>query len=137
MNLIYIGQMGGCIIMAVVSIDSDADFSVKVLHQPGIVIADLWAPWCEPCKMVHSEISQAAANFGDAVKVVRINVDTMRNIAEKYEIMAVPTLLFFKGGKPLKRIIGYASQAEISKFLASVVAENKAAGFDNKNIGMI
>ena len=85
MNLIYIGQMGGCIIMAVVSIDSDADFSVKVLHQPGIVIADFWAPWCEPCKMVHSEISQAAANFGDAVKVVRINVDTMRNIAEKYE----------------------------------------------------
>lgn len=123
--------------MAVVSIDSDADFSVKVLHQPGIVIADFWAPWCEPCKMVHSEISQAAANFGDAVKVVRINVDTMRNIAEKYEIMAVPTLLFFKGGKPLKRIIGYASQAEISKFLASVVAENKAAGFDNKNTGMI
>ena len=53
------------------------------------------------------------------------------------KIMAVPTLLFFKGGKPLKRIIGYASQAEISKFLASVVAENKAAGFDNKNIGMI
>lgn len=51
--------------------------------------------------------------------------------------MAVPTLLFFKDGKPLKRIIGYASQAEISKFLASVVAENKAAGFDNKNIGMI
>ena len=90
-----------------------------------------------PCKMVHSEISQAAANFGDAVKVVRINVDTMRNVAEKYEIMAVPTLLFFKDGKPLKRIIGYASQAEISKFLASVVAENKAAGFDNKNIGMI
>ena len=68
MNLIYIGQIGGCIIMAVVSIDSDADFSVKVLHQPGIVIADFWAPWCEPCKMVHSEISQAAANFGDAVK---------------------------------------------------------------------
>ena len=50
------------------------------------------------------------------MKVVRINVDTMRNVAEKYEIMAVPTLLFFKDGKPLKRIIGYASQAEISKF---------------------
>ena len=116
---------------------TDASFVDDVLNQKGVVVVDFWAPWCEPCKMVHSEISQAAANFGDAVKVVRINVDTMRNVAEKYEIMAVPTLLFFKDGKPLKRIIGYASQAEISKFLASVVAENKAAGFDNKNIGMI
>ena len=122
--------------MSVVNINKN-NFENEVMHSGKPVLLDFWAPWCEPCKMVHSEISQAAANFGDAVKVVRINVDTMRNVAEKYEIMAVPTLLFFKDGKPLKRIIGYASQAEISKFLASVVAENKAAGFDNKNIGMI
>ncbi|WP_296827422.1 thioredoxin [uncultured Megasphaera sp.] len=123
--------------MAIVSIDSDSDFSVKVFHQPGIVVVDFWAPWCGPCKMVHAEVRQAAARFGDAVKVVKVNVDSQRSIAEKYEIMAVPTLLFFKDGKPLKRIIGYASQAEISEFLASLVPKREAAGFDNKNIGMI
>lgn len=113
--------------MAVVSIDSDADFSVKVLHQPGVVVADFWAPWCEPCKMVHSEISRAADHFGGAVKVVRVNVDIMRSLAEKYEIMAVPTLLFFKDGKPLKRIIGYASQTEIEDFLSTVVETRPVA----------
>lgn len=116
--------------MAVVSIDSDADFSVKVLHQPGVIVADFWAPWCEPCKMVHSEISRAAEQFGGAVKVVRVNVDTMRKLAEKYEIMAVPTLLFFKDGKPLKRIIGYASEQEIGNFLQTVVDPRPAVSAD-------
>lgn len=115
--------------MAIVSLDSDSDFSVNVFHQPGIVVVDFWAPWCGPCKMVHSEVRQAAARFGDAVSVVQVNVDTHRAIAEKYEIMAVPTLLFFKDGKPLKRIIGYASQAEISEFLATIVPARRTCRF--------
>ena len=82
--------------MAIVSLDSDSDFSVKVFHQPGIVVVDFWAPWCGPCKMVHAEVRQAAARFGDAVSVVKVNVDNHRALAEKYEIMAVPTLLFLK-----------------------------------------
>lgn len=123
--------------MAIVSLDSDSDFSVKVFHQPGIVVVDFWAPWCGPCKMVHSEVRQAAARFGDAVSVVQVNVDNHRALAEKYEIMAVPTLLFFKDGKPLKRIIGYASRSEISDFLATLVPKRRTCRFYSKNIGMI
>lgn len=107
--------------MAIVSLDSESAFTLHVLHKKGIVIVDFWAPWCEPCKMIRAEIQRAAEAFKDQVEVVRVDVDTFHSLAEKYDIMAIPTLLFFKDGKPVKRIIGYASEEEIRKFLATLV----------------
>lgn len=106
--------------MAVVSIESDADFSLQVLHKTGIVMVYFWASWCSPCKMIRSEIENVAEKMASTVHAVCVNVDTRQDIAEKYDIMAVPTLLFFKNGKPLRRIIGYTSQEEIEKFLHRV-----------------
>ena len=107
--------------MAIVSLDNDSAFTLHVLHKKGIVIVDFWAPWCEPCKMIRAEIQRAAEAFKDQVEVVRVDVDAFHSLAEKYDIMAIPTLLFFKDGKPVKRIIGYASEEEIRKFLATLV----------------
>lgn len=107
--------------MAIVSLDNESAFTLHVLHKKGIVIVDFWAPWCEPCKMIRAEIQQAAEAFKDQVEVVRVDVDAFHSLAEKYDIMAIPTLLFFKDGKPVKRIIGYASEEEIRKFLATLV----------------
>ena len=107
--------------MAIVSLDNESAFTLHVLHKKGIVIVDFWAPWCEPCKMIRAEIQRAAEVFKDQVEVVRVDVDVFHSLAEKYDIMAIPTLLFFKDGKPVKRIIGYASEEEIRKFLATLV----------------
>ncbi|WP_233539565.1 thioredoxin [Megasphaera sp. AM44-1BH] len=107
--------------MAIVSLDNESAFTLHVLHKKGIVIVDFWAPWCEPCKMIRAEIQRAAEAFKDQVEVVRVDVDAFHSLAEKYDIMAIPTLLFFKDGKPVKRIIGYASEEEIRKFLATLV----------------
>lgn len=107
--------------MAIVSLDNESAFTLYVLHKKGIVIVDFWAPWCEPCKMIRAEIQRAAEAFKDQVEVVRVDVDAFHSLAEKYDIMAIPTLLFFKDGKPVKRIIGYASEEEIRKFLATLV----------------
>lgn len=107
--------------MAIVSLDNESAFTLHVLHKKGIVIVDFWAPWCEPCKMIRAEIQRAAESFKDQVEVVRVDVDAFHSLAEKYDIMAIPTLLFFKDGKPVKRIIGYASEEEIRKFLATLV----------------
>ena len=96
--------------MAIVSLDNESAFTLHVLHKKGIVIVDFWAPWCEPCKMIRAEIQRAAEAFKDQVEVVRVDVDAFHSLAEKYDIMAIPTLLFFKDGKPVKRIIGYASE---------------------------
>lgn len=107
--------------MAIVSLDNESAFTLHVLHKKEIVIVDFWAPWCEPCKMIRAEIQRAAEAFKDQVEVVRVDVDAFHSLAEKYDIMAIPTLLFFKDGKPVKRIIGYASEEEIRKFLATLV----------------
>ncbi|MCH4166600.1 MAG: thioredoxin family protein [Megasphaera sp.] len=103
--------------MSEVSVENETDFTLQVLRHPGITVAYFWATWCEPCKMVRAEIKQASLTFKDQVKIVRVNVDTAKDVATQYEIMAVPTLLFFKHGKPLKRIIGYASRIEIEKMI--------------------
>ena len=102
---------------------TDQNFDAEVVQASSTlpVLVDFWAPWCEPCKMIRAEIQRAAEAFKDQVEVVRVDVDAFHSLAEKYDIMAIPTLLFFKDGKPVKRIIGYASEEEIRKFLATLV----------------
>jgi thioredoxin 1 len=99
------------------AIENKGDFRLRVIDQPGIVIVDFWASWCEPCKMIRSEIKRVAETFETKVKVVKVDVDAFHELAEQYEVMAVPTLLFFKDGRLIKRLIGYASQQEIEKLL--------------------
>lgn len=110
--------------MAEISIENETDFALQVLHHEGVAMAYFWAPWCEPCKMVRAEIKHASQTFKDKVKIVRIDVDAVKDVARQYDIMAVPTLLFFKDGKPLKRIIGYASQIEIEKMIQELADSN-------------
>ena len=85
--------------MAVETLDTEAAFTPHVLHKKGLVIVDFWAPWCEGGGAIVQEIEGAAA---------------------AYDITAVPTLLFFKDGHPLKRIIGYTTQGELEKFLSTL-----------------
>lgn len=107
--------------MVCISIDKEGDFSLQVMRKTGIVIAYFSAPWCEPCKTIGSEITAAAAKFAGQVRVLQVNVDALKNVAKKYDIVAVPTLLFFQGGKPVKRIIGTASQDEIVTLLTALL----------------
>lgn len=107
--------------MACISVNSESDFSLQIMHTAEIGIAYFSAPWCEPCKIMESELIAAANQFANTVHVFRINVDTMKHLAEKYNIIAVPTLLFLQGGKPVKRIIGSVSQREIEKLLTALL----------------
>ena len=106
--------------MSIMAIEDEDDFRLRVIDQSGIVIADFWASWCEPCKMTCSEIKRVAETFENKIKVVKVDVDAFHGLTEKYEVMAVPTLLFFRDGRPVKRLIGYASQQEIEKLLSTL-----------------
>ena len=105
--------------MAVVSIDSDADFSVKVLHQPGIVIADFWAPWCGPCRAVGPIIDELAKEYEGKVRVVKMNVDENPATPTKFGIRAIPTLVLFKNGETVEQITGAVTKVAMKELLDS------------------
>ena len=101
--------------MSVVNINQ-ANFDTEVLNAEKKVLLDFWAPWCGPCRMV-SPIVDAVAEERPDVKVGKVNVDDEEELAVRFGIMSIPTLMVFEGGKPIKTVIGARSKEEILKML--------------------
>lgn len=85
---------------------SGANFEGEVLRSEGTVLVDFWAEWCGPCKMIGPIIEELAKDCQGRLKVCKLNVDEEREIALKYGIRSIPTLILFKEGKPVEQIIG-------------------------------
>ncbi len=92
--------------MAEIINTTDADFTNDVSESGKLVIVDLWAEWCGPCKMMDPVLKDIAEEYNGKVKVVRINIDHNQNTPVKFSVMNIPTLLFFKNGKEVDRVIG-------------------------------
>lgn len=82
-----------------------------------VVLVDFFATWCGPCKMIAPVISQIAEEYKGKVKVGKVNVDDENDLAIKYQIESIPTLILFKDGKPLKTLIGLHSKSEIENMI--------------------
>lgn len=83
------------------------------------VLVDFYADWCGPCKMLAPILKQVKDQMGDAVKIVKIDVDKNQSLAAKYQVRGVPTMILFKGGKPLWRQSGVLQKKDILQVLKS------------------
>ncbi|MGD0794159.1 MAG: thioredoxin [Dehalococcoidales bacterium] len=95
----------------------EAKFDEAVLKSKMPALVDFWAPWCGPCRMVAPVVEELAGEYTGKVSFFKMNVDNNPKVAGKYGVMSIPTLILFKGGKPVTNIIGYRPKDELKKSL--------------------
>ncbi len=99
----------------------DANFDEVVLQAKIPVLVDFWAPWCAPCRMVEPVVEELAKEYEGRVNFGRVNVDENPRIASQYGIMAIPTLILFKAGKPVSNVVGFRPKSELKRNLEAAL----------------
>ncbi len=98
--------------MSVLKIEEE-NFEKEVLKADGKVLLDFYADWCMPCKMMSPTIDEIAEELQGKVKVGKINIDNNQDLAMKYDVMSIPTIMIFENGNPIKTFIGVTEKQKI------------------------
>ena len=96
------------------------DFDSKINSENIPVIVDFWATWCGPCRAQPPILEQLQNELGDTVKIFKVNVDNEPELAKRFGVMSIPTLIFFKNGKQVDKTVGLKSSEELKTFLSSI-----------------
>lgn len=96
---------------------SDSDFENEILKSDQPALVDFWAPWCGPCQRIAPIIDELAKEYKGKVKVAKINVDESRKVATDLGVMSIPTLILFKGGQVVDKIVGLVPKDRLKEFV--------------------
>ena len=101
---------------------SSGNFEQEVLKSPTPVLVDMWAAWCGPCRLIAPVVEELAGTYHGKVKIGKLNVDDHPQVAAQHRIMNIPTLLLFKGGNEVDRIVGVQPKEELSRRIERTLA---------------
>lgn len=96
---------------------NDGTWEIEVLQSTKPVLVDFWAEWCQPCRVLAPTIQALAVEFGDKVKIGKLNVDENGAVSEKYRIRGIPTVLLFKNGEVKEQVVGLTSKDNLSRLI--------------------
>lgn len=94
----------------------------EVLQSKGIVMVDFWAVWCGPCRMIAPTVEELAKEYEGRIKVAKLNTDENPDIASRYKIMGIPTIMFFKDGEKVDQIVGAVPKPQLKAKIESLLS---------------
>lgn len=103
-----------------INVDSGS-FEAEVISSPVPVVVDFWAAWCGPCRMMAPVLDQLAGEYNGNVKFAKVNVDEHQDVAARYGIMSIPTLVIFKEGQEIGRVVGYMPKDKLKEELQAAL----------------
>ena len=100
---------------------TDANFSAEMGKEPLPVLVDFWASWCGPCQMMAPVLEKVAEDFSGRLVVGKLNVDENQATSRQFNVMSIPTLILFKGGEAVQRVVGYQPKSALKAKLDALV----------------
>jgi thioredoxin 1 len=100
---------------------TDSNFQTEALTQDRVAVVDFWAEWCGPCKLVGPIIDELSNEYGDKVKVGKLNVDHNPSVSMQFGVRSIPTILFIKNGQVVDKQVGAASKATLKQKLEAII----------------
>jgi thioredoxin 1 len=101
---------------------SEDTFEAAVLKSDKPVLVDLWAAWCQPCRAMEPAIEEVAKEFEGKIEVAKVNVDENPDLAQSLDVMSIPTMMVFKDGKPVNRLIGLSTKERLTGAVTAALA---------------